>query len=81
MHFQIREGFQAVRQVEEEATWGGERARFLEEESEPRTKGIFLAGENHRADVSACLTVSLSRIWKCFHILVAILRDKTYIII
>jgi hypothetical protein len=45
---------------------GGERARFLGEESEPRNKGIFLAGENHRPDVSACLTVSLSRFWKCF---------------
>jgi hypothetical protein len=39
---------------------GGERARFLEEESEPRNKGNILAGENHRADVSVCLTVSLS---------------------
>jgi hypothetical protein len=29
---------------------GGERAGFLEEESEPRTKRIFLAGENPRAD-------------------------------
>jgi hypothetical protein len=45
---------------------GGERARFLEEESEPRNKAIFLAGENHRADVSACLTVSLSRFGKWF---------------
>jgi len=35
---------------------GGKRAWFLEEESEPRNKGIFLAGENHRADVSACQT-------------------------
>ena len=34
---------------------GGERAWFLEEESEPRNKRIFLAGENQRADVSACL--------------------------
>jgi hypothetical protein len=42
---------------------GSERVRFLEEESEPRNKGIFLAGENHRADVSACLAVSLSRFW------------------
>jgi len=66
IHFQIREVFHPVRQVEEEATWGGERAGFLEEEIEPRTKGIFLAGENHRADVSACLTVSLLRIWECF---------------
>jgi len=45
---------------------GGERAwkaSFTGRlESEPRTKGIFLAGENHRADVSACLTVSLSGI-------------------
>jgi hypothetical protein len=31
---------------------GGERARFLEEESEPRNKEIFLAGENLRPDVS-----------------------------
>jgi len=37
---------------------GGERAGLLAEKSEPRNKGIFLAGENHRADVSACLTVS-----------------------
>jgi hypothetical protein len=44
---------------------GGERAWFLEEESEPRNKRIFLAGENQRADVLACLTVSLSRFWKC----------------
>jgi hypothetical protein len=36
---------------------GGERAWFLEEESEPRNKEIFLAGENLRADVSVCLTV------------------------
>jgi len=35
---------------------GGERAWFLEEESEPRNKWIFLAGENTRADESACLT-------------------------
>jgi hypothetical protein len=35
---------------------GGEWARFLEEESEPRNKMIFLAGENHRPDVSACQT-------------------------
>jgi len=35
----------------------GERAWFLEEESEPRNKRIFLAGENPRADDSACLTV------------------------
>jgi hypothetical protein len=39
---------------------GGERARFLEEESEPRTKMVFLAGENHRADVLACLTAPSS---------------------
>jgi hypothetical protein len=38
---------------------GGKRAWFLEEESEPRNKLIFLAGENQRVDVSACLTVSL----------------------
>jgi hypothetical protein len=35
---------------------GGERAWFLEEESEPRNKRIFLAGENPRADESAYLT-------------------------
>ena len=35
---------------------GGERAWFLEEESEPRNKGIFLAGENHRAEELVCLT-------------------------
>ncbi|MGB2764387.1 MAG: hypothetical protein WBC20_08250 [Candidatus Aminicenantaceae bacterium] len=40
---------------------GGERAWFLKEESEPRNKWIFLAGENTRADESVCLTVSLSR--------------------
>jgi len=34
---------------------GGERAWFLEEESEPRNKWIFLAGENTRADESVCL--------------------------
>ena len=28
---------------------GGERAWFLEEESEPRNKRIFLAGENQRS--------------------------------
>jgi len=48
MHFQIREGFHAVRQLEEEATWGGERAWFLEEESKPRTKGIFLAEKRRK---------------------------------
>jgi hypothetical protein len=37
---------------------GGERAWFLEEESEPRNKVISLAGGNHRADVSAYPTVS-----------------------
>jgi hypothetical protein len=36
---------------------GGERAWFLEEESEPRNKRIFIAGENSRADESVCLTV------------------------
>jgi hydrogenase expression/formation protein HypC len=51
---------------------GGERARFLEEESEPRNKLIFLAGENKRADIAACLTVSLSRFWKCCR------RPRTY---
>jgi hypothetical protein len=40
---------------------GGEQAWFLEEESEPRNKWIFLAGENTRADESVCLTVSLSQ--------------------
>ena len=35
---------------------GGKRAWFLEEESEPRTKLIFLAGKNQRPDVSVCLT-------------------------
>jgi len=35
---------------------GGERAWFLKEESEPRNKRIFLAGENSRADESAYLT-------------------------
>jgi hypothetical protein len=38
---------------------GGERAWFLAEESEPRNKEIFLAGENCRAEVSANLTISL----------------------
>jgi hypothetical protein len=37
---------------------GGERAWFLEEESEPRNKRIFLAGENPRADALACQTAS-----------------------
>jgi hypothetical protein len=45
---------------------GGERAWFLEEESEPRNKLVFLAGENQRADVSASLTVVLSWFWRCF---------------
>jgi hypothetical protein len=36
---------------------GGERARFLAEESEPRNKLNFLAGEIQRADVSAYLAV------------------------
>jgi hypothetical protein len=36
---------------------GGEWAWFLEEESEPRNKRIFLAGENQRADVSDCLII------------------------
>jgi hypothetical protein len=45
---------------------GGERAWFLEEESEPRNKLIFLAGEKQRADVSVSLPVALSRFWKCF---------------
>jgi hypothetical protein len=35
---------------------GGERAWFLEEESEPRNKVSSLAGGNHRADVSAYQT-------------------------
>jgi hypothetical protein len=34
---------------------GGERAWFLEEESEPRNKLILLAGENQRAEELACL--------------------------
>jgi hypothetical protein len=38
---------------------GGEWAWFLEEESEPRNKGIFLAGEKRRADVSAYLTENI----------------------
>jgi hypothetical protein len=39
---------------------GGERARFLGVESEPRTKKVgSLAGGDHRADVSACPTRSL----------------------
>jgi hypothetical protein len=37
---------------------GGDRAWFLEEESEPRNKVLFPAGKNHRADVFACLAVS-----------------------
>jgi hypothetical protein len=45
---------------------GGERAWFLEEESEPRNKVKFLAGEDHRADVSAYPSTFIpSRIWKC----------------
>jgi hypothetical protein len=44
----------------------GERAWFLGEESEPRNKLVFLAGENQRADVSASPTVFLSQFWKCF---------------
>jgi hypothetical protein len=44
---------------------GGERAWFLEEENEPRNKRNFLAGEIQRADVSCCLIVSLSQIWRC----------------
>jgi len=39
---------------------GGERAWFLEEESEQRNKVIFLAGKNHRADVSVYRTESLA---------------------
>ena len=39
---------------------GRERAWFLEEESELRTKRLFLAGEKPRADVLACLTASCS---------------------
>jgi hypothetical protein len=49
---------------------GGERAWILEEESEPRNKEIFLAGENHRADVSACQTDSTLQFWSAFLILV-----------
>jgi hypothetical protein len=37
------------------------RAWFLEEESEPRNKVIFLAGENHRADVSECFRLLRGR--------------------
>jgi hypothetical protein len=44
---------------------GGERAWFLGEESEPRNKLVFPAGENQRADVSASLPVVLSRLWRC----------------
>jgi hypothetical protein len=43
---------------------GGERAWFLEEESEPRNKAIFLAGENGRPDVSACLTGLLITVFR-----------------
>jgi hypothetical protein len=43
---------------------GGERAWFLEEESEPRNKGIFLAGENHRADVTAYKAgLQINKVW------------------
>jgi len=45
---------------------GGERAWFLEEESEPRNKRIFIAGENSRADELAYLTVTASKKWGCF---------------
>jgi hypothetical protein len=41
---------------------GGERAWFLEEESEPRNKVIFLAGENRRADAADCQIVSSPRL-------------------
>jgi len=34
---------------------GGERAWFLKEESEPRNKLRFLAGEDQRAEELACL--------------------------
>jgi len=34
---------------------GGERAWFLKEESEPRNKLRFLAGEDQRAEEPACL--------------------------
>jgi hypothetical protein len=37
---------------------GGEGAWFLEEESEPRNKARFLAGEDRRADVSVYPAVS-----------------------
>jgi hypothetical protein len=40
---------------------GGERAWLLEEGSEPRNQVIYLAGKNHRADVSAFLTVSAGK--------------------
>ncbi|UCC41318.1 MAG: hypothetical protein JSV96_07815 [Candidatus Aminicenantes bacterium] len=36
---------------------GGERAWFLEEDSEPRNKRIYHAGEYPRADELACLAV------------------------
>jgi len=36
---------------------GGERAWFLAEESEPRNKVDFLAGEIHRAEASIYPTV------------------------
>jgi hypothetical protein len=43
---------------------GGERAWFLEEESEPRNKRIFFDGENSRADESVYLTAASSRYWR-----------------
>ena len=44
---------------------GGERAWFLEEESEPRNKRIFLAGENQRADVSAYMSTKPGPLFRC----------------
>ncbi|MCD6517573.1 MAG: hypothetical protein J7L72_09190 [Candidatus Aminicenantes bacterium] len=48
---------------------GGERAWFLKEESEPRNKLRFLAGEDQRAEEPACLMKVGSKGWMCSHIL------------
>jgi hypothetical protein len=53
---------------------GGERAWFLEEESEPRNKLRFLAGETQRADVLASLTVAFSRLWRWFRLLPVLIK-------
>jgi hypothetical protein len=45
---------------------GGERARFLNEGSEPRNKLILLAGKNQRAEESACLMKVKSTGYTCF---------------